>query len=483
MRAPLRLARTCLAPPPPLPRSRRGAARLCFAAAAPHAAAEPREVLVVGGGAAGLTAAIFAAGAGARVTVLERNGECGKKILASGGTRANVLPLSVDFDGDFFTGSNRGALRRLLASWPLPEVLTWLRDDVGIALSLEEETQKWFPAANSGRAVRDALLAAATARGVAVRHRASVERVARAPDGVRWEVRTADGGTHAAHALVLATGGLSFPALGTDGTGHRIVSQCLGHALHAPYPALVPLHGAHPGAEGGAALAGVSLQSVALRAGEGTKAHAAHRGGFLFTHRGFSGPAVLDLSHRHVLAARDAQAAAKAAAPPPQPLRLYADWTGEGRAAWEARLGAGGAALVSTRVAAHIPTRLAAALCAAAGVPPERKAAELRRDERQRLLDALTSYALPVTGDGGYTKAEVTGGGVPLHELRGDTLESRKAPGVFLCGELVDAFGRIGGFNFLMAWCTGRLAGLGAAAQPGAPAAGGKRAKQAAVAD
>jgi predicted flavoprotein YhiN len=103
-------------------------------------------------------------------------------------------------------------------------------------------------------------------------------------------------------------------------------------------------------------------------------------------------------------------------------------------------------------------------------VPPDRKAAELRKDERARLLDALTSYALPVTGDAGFPKAEVSGGGVPLHELRLDTLESRKAPGVFLCGELIDAFGRIGGFNFLLAWCTGRLAGLGAAAAPMAAA-------------
>jgi hypothetical protein len=431
------------------PHSRRSAALRGVANSAGAAPAQ-REVLVVGGGAAGLTAAFFAAGAGARVTVLERNGECGKKILMSGGSRANVLPLSVDVDADFFTDSNRNALRRLLASWALDDVREWLSRDVGIALALEADTKKWFPVANSGRAVRDALVVAAKARGASVVHRASVEALSRTPDGARWCVRTAGGTEHTADAVILATGGLSFAAVGTDGTGHRIAVDALGHAMAEPFPALVPLYGAHPGADGPAALAGVSLQTVALSAGEGKKAVRAHRGGFLFSHRGFTGPAVLDLSHQHVVAARAAatrRAAGEApgAKPPPAPPKLYADWTGEGRATWEARLSAPGASLVSTRVAAHIPARLAAALCATAGVPPERKAAELRKEERARLLEALTAYVLPVVGDAGFAKAEVSGGGVPLSELRLDTLESRKAPGVFMCGEIVDAFGRIGG--------------------------------------
>jgi hypothetical protein len=111
----------------------------------------------------------------------------------------------------------------------------------------------------------------------------------------------------------------------------------------------------------------------------------------------------------------------------------------------QARLAAPGPQLAASRMAAHLPARLAAALCAAAGVPADRKAAELRKDERTRLLDALAAYPLRVSGDAGFAKAEVSGGGVPLSELRLDTLESRKAPGVFICGELVDAFGRIGG--------------------------------------
>ena len=352
----------------------------------------------------------------------------------SGGTRANVLPLSVEVEKDFFTSSSSpNALRRLLASWPLDDVRAWLSRDVGIELVLEAETRKWFPAAQSGRAVRDMLLAAAKRRGASVHHNASVEGVRR--DGERWVVTLADGSERSGDALVLATGGLSFPLVGTTGTGHVIAERTLGHTVQPPFPALVPLLGAHPGAEQGAgnALAGVSLQTVALRAGDGSKALRAHRGGFLFSHKGFSGPAVLDLSHRLVTAS--------AGAKPP----LLADWTGEGREAWAARLAAPGPQLAASRMAAHLPARLAAALCAAAGVPADRKAAELRKDERTRLLDALAAYPLRVSGDAGFAKAEVSGGGVPLSELRLDTLESRKAPGVFICGELVDAFGRIGG--------------------------------------
>ena len=387
------------------------------------------------------------------VTILERMGETGKKILMSGGTRANVLPAHISVEGDFFT--NSGSLtpvKRLLASFPLDAQRSWLSESVGIPLRLEEQisgsSAKWFPASGTSRSVRDALLHACRTRGVAVQHNASVEQLTpRAGGG--WTAHLKDGSKRSGDTVVLSTGGLSFPAVGTDGTGHRIAAS-LGHVVERPFPALVPLYGPHPGG-GPGDLAGVSLQTVALRCG-GAKGAKAARSGFLFTHRGFSGPAVLDLSHRFVPGGA-----------PTAPSSLLADWTGEGRAAWEGRLAEGGAALVSTRLSAAMPARLAAALCAAAGVPAERKAAELRREERVALLDALTAYPLHVTGDAGFPKAEVSGGGVPLSELSSNSLESKRSPGLFLCGEIVDVFGRIGGYNFSWAWASGRLAGLGAA--------------------
>ncbi len=127
---------------------------------------------------------------------------------------------------------------------------------------------------------------------------------------------------------------------------------------------------------------------------------------------------------------------------------------------WEERL-SGAAGLVANVVAQALPQRLAERLVSDAGIARDRRAAELRRSERIALVERLTSYVLPWTGDEGYKKAEVTGGGVALEEVNPKTLESRRHPGLFLCGEMLDAFGPIGGHNFAWAWATGRLAGLG----------------------
>jgi predicted flavoprotein YhiN len=120
------------------------------------------------------------------------------------------------------------------------------------------------------------------------------------------------------------------------------------------------------------------------------------------------------------------------------------------------------AALVSTRVSSHLPQRLTMRLLEEAGVPADRRGSDLRRTERRALIERLTSYPLPWTGDEGFKKAEVTGGGIALEEVNPRTLESRRHPGLFLCGEILDAFGPIGGHNFAWAWATGRLAGIAA---------------------
>jgi predicted Rossmann fold flavoprotein len=245
--------------------------------------------------------------------------------------------------------------------------------------------------------------------------------------------------------VILATGGRSVPATGSDGAGLDLASR-LGHTVHPTYPALTPLVCDPPVH---AALAGISLD-VRLRAR--WQEHALEtRGGFLFTHRGYSGPAVLDLSH---VAVRSRLAGGNRAIIRVRWCDLDASqWTGVLRSA---------AGLVVTAVSRHIPARLAEQLVVRAGVPSDRRAAGLRREERTLLADHLTSYELPWTGDEGFKKAEVTGGGVALDEVDHRTMESRVAPGLFLCGEILDAFGPIGGHNFAWAWATGRVAGLSA---------------------
>ena len=249
--------------------------------------------------------------------------------------------------------------------------------------------------------------------------------------------------------MVLATGGLSVPSTGSDGAGLDL-AQRLGHDVHETYPALTPLV-AEPARH--AALAGLSLD-VRLRAKwRGRSIETS--GGFLFTHRGYSGPAVLDLSHVAVRSRTSGDA-------PPQAAVFRVAWTTKNVDEWQQMLAAS-SGLVATTIARHVPQRLAEVLLAEAGVPLSRRGAELRRGERTALVDALTAFVLPWTGDEGYKKAEVTGGGVALDEVHPRTLESRRHPGLFLCGEMLDAFGPIGGHNFAWAWSTGRAAGLGAA--------------------
>ncbi len=406
------------------------------------------HVVVVGAGAAGLVAAIAAREAGARVTLLESTADGGRKILISGGGRCNVLP-SESAPQQFVSDSPRTLVRALLGGWPLREQRTFFEEAVGVPLALEAESGKLFPASNRARDVRDGLIALAIARGVMMRFRSPVVRLHSAEGA--WTLET-PGGPVQADRVVLATGGLSVPSTGSDGAG-LVFARALGHVVHPTYAALTPLR-ADPAVHVG--LAGVSLD-VALEA-VSSRERARSHGGFLFTHRGYSGPSVLDVSH---VAVRSQWAGANRAT-----VRVC--WTAVDRAGWTSRF-ASARGLVVTAVSAQVPLRLAEALVREAGIDATLVCAQLRRDERERLLDRLTAYQLPWTGDEGYRTAEVTGGGVALDDVHRATLESKRAPGLHLCGELLDAFGPIGGHNFNWAWSTGWVAGLGAARERRAP--------------
>ena len=401
-------------------------------------------IVVIGAGAAGLMAAIFAATSERSVVLLERTRDGGRKIIISGGGRCNVLPSRLS-PKQYTTESSPNTMRNMLLSWPLPSQQRFFEDDLRVPLVLEQASGKLFPASNRARDVRDALVGEARRRGVDIRFDSIVRDLA--TTGLhQWRIGLADGAEVQASSVIVATGGLSVPATGSDGTGLRMLER-LGHTIHETYPALTPLTSEPPRH---AALAGVSL-SVKLSARQ-AKGLFETEGGFLFTHRGYSGPAVLDISH---IAVRSRLAG--------QPRQILVQWTELNADAWDALLREGGAGQIGTLVRRHLPVRLADVLIDEAGVDAQRTLAELRREERSSLVTVLARYPLPWTGDEGYRKAEVTGGGVALGELDPRTLESRKHHGLFVCGEALDAFGPIGGYNFAWAWATGRMAGLGAA--------------------
>lgn len=400
-------------------------------------------VVIVGAGAAGLMAAIHAARAGAPVVLLDGTADGGRKILISGGGRCNILPSVLD-PARFVSTAPAHLVRRFLSAWPLREQRAFFEADLGLPLALEPGSGKLFPASNRARDVRDRLLGAARAAGAECHFGWTVTRAEPTADG--WRLESASGQRLEARALVIATGGLSVPATGSDGFGLRLARD-LGHAVEPTYPALTPLV-AQPAVH--AALSGLSLE-VTLEARAGSRVARA-RGGFLFTHRGYSGPAVLDISHLPAQF-RDG----------PERARVTVQWSDLDAPAWEGRLTARSAQGVLRPLQDVLPARLAEVLLQECGVPPDTRLAQLRRDDRRALVACLTRYPLPWTGDEGYKKAEVTGGGVALGEVDPATLESRRVPRLHLAGEVLDAFGPIGGYNFAWAWATGRTAGLGAA--------------------
>ena len=366
--------------------------------------------------------------------------------------RCNVLPSVLQADcADFHTSGDKKQLAAVLDTFPLHDATQWLTSPersggLGLQLLLEQETGKLFPASNSAREVRDRLLNACEREGVVVRVRASVESMHR--DGSDWVCTLADGRAFACEAAVIAAGGLSYPAVGTDGTGYRI-ARTLGHDLKQaePYPALVPLAGVHPG--GLNSLAGLSLRVGSLKASAGAATAAGAfspavetSGGFLFSHKGYTGPCVLNASHAITNSTQ-------------QRANMEVNWSGESAHEWNARLSVGGRSSVAAALSRSLPQRLAVALCADAKVDPATLLMSLTRRDRQSLVALLTCYQLPVTGSLGWRLAEVTGGGVLLHELEIPTLQSRVATGVYIVGEMVDVFGRIGGFNFTWAWVSG----------------------------
>jgi hypothetical protein len=344
----------------------------------------------------------------------------------------------------FVTDSSPHTLRKILRSWPLPGQIAFFERELGLRLIEEAETAKLFPESNRARDVRDGLVAFARRQGARFMSETLVTDVV--PSAGRWTVHCEGRSSLVVDRVIIATGGLSVPNSGSDGRGLTILAA-LGHTIHSTYPALTPIVA---NASPFVALAGVSLR-LTIAAYDGARSSTS-AGGFLFTHRGYSGPSVLDVSH---VIARSRLEGGEA--------RLFVRWSRLDESDWESALKPTGTRTVAGALRRELPERLAEALAKAAGVPPSRSLAQLPRDERLRLIQLLVRGELPWTGDEGYKKAEVTGGGVSLAEIDPTTMESRHHRGLYLCGEVLDAFGPIGGYNFLWAWATGRAAGLAAA--------------------
>jgi predicted Rossmann fold flavoprotein len=424
------------------------------------------DIAVVGAGAAGLMAAIQAGRAarrpgtsGNRLSIVALDGarSLGAKILVAGGGRCNVTHHEVS-EKDY-AGSSRNAIRKVLLRYGVDSTVQFFRE-MGVDLKLEE-TGKLFPTTDSARTVLDALLRAAREVNVDVRHPRRVGSVRvledgwfaidEDPDAEHGKGWGTDGGL-LARRVILASGGRSLPKSGSDGKGHDIV-RALGHTItRRVFPALVPL--TMPKDHPLCALSGLSVvATVFVRTSTGKRV-AEFTDSLLLTHFGLSGPAGMNISRFFTDALRDDQRASLC-------VNFLPDQT-------EQSIDAALVSLGKQHVAGflrdrHLPERLARTICDIAQVDPSTTGANLSKDARRALARTLTSLELPVTGDRGWNYAEVTAGGVPLSEIRLETMESRLVSGLHLCGEICDVDGRIGGFNFQWAWASGFVAGSSAA--------------------
>lgn len=385
------------------------------------------DVLILGGGAAGLFCAIEAARRGRRVVVLERANKVGKKILMSGGGRCNFTNLEIRPAN--YLSANPHFCKSALARYTQWDFIAKVERH-GIAY--HEKTRGQLFCDGSSKQILQMLLDEAAEAGVEIRTEAEVAELRQHGEG--FEARLGVQGLRA-QSVVIATGGLSIPSLGGSGLGYRLAEQ-FGHRVLPLRAGLVPLTLSGRPLEDIEGLAGVALPAVAETGA------VSFDEALLFTHRGLSGPVILQLSsywepgrplHLNLLPDRDA---------PSWLLREK-----------------------SARAALPLPTLLAEAL-------PRRLAqrlVELHRWDRplQHHADAvlvaigerLQRYPITASGTEGYRTAEVTLGGVDTAELSSQTMMSRRVPGLYFIGEVVDVTGHLGGYNFQWAWASGYAAG------------------------
>jgi len=370
------------------------------------------------------------------VVVLDGARKLGAKILVSGGGRCNVTNRVVTTAD--FSGGNPNVIRQVLAAFPVARTVAFFQE-IGVELR-EEDDGKLFPKTNRALTVLEAMMGEAARLGVRILPRHRVTRVRRDESGFHI---AADAASFFAGNVVLATGGKSLPKTGSDGSGYRLAEE-LGHTLVPLTPALVALvlDGAfHEPLSGISHNVELTVQVVGLKPVRVC-------GMLLWTHFGVSGPAALDLSrhwHRACLERREVSVFANLVGG-----KDFADVEGQllAIASAQPRI------QLRNALARLLPARVADSVLGALGVPGTTLMAHLPKDVRRRVVEALVHWLLPVRDSRGYAHAEVTAGGIPMAEVNSRTLGSRKCPGLYLPGEILDVDGRIGGFNFQWAWAS-----------------------------
>lgn len=403
------------------------------------------RIVVIGGGAAGMLAALTARQAGAEVTLIERNPKLGRKVYITGKGRCNLTNHCTVEEALAHIPRNEKFLYSVMSAFPPSAVETFF-EGLGVPLKIERGNRV-FPVSDKASDIIDALFAALRSAGVAI-----TEARATALETLQGRVTAVktNAGSFPADAVIVATGGLSYPATGSTGDGYAM-ARSVGHTVVEPRGSLVPLE-----AEGCAPLQGLSLKNVSLSVtGKKTKPLYKEQGELLFTHFGLSGPLVLSASAHLRHYDREAYTAhidLKPALTPEQletrMVRDLAEYANRD---------------LSNYILTLVPHLLGPVILERAGVAGGMKLHSLPREARRALALTLKDLAFPLLGPRPVEEAIVTAGGVNVKEVDPKTMASKLCEGLYLAGELLDVDGYTGGFNLQIAWCTGRAAGNAAA--------------------
>lgn len=409
-------------------------------------------VIVVGGGAAGMMAAYAAAQSGQRVLLLEQNEKLGKKLFITGKGRCN-LTNACDME-DLFSHvmSNRKFLYSSFYAFDNMQTIAFFEEH-GLHTKIERGGRV-FPESDHSSDVIAALSRALKRAGVEVFLHTKVRSLLTEEEGeggMRVCGVQTESGKLAASAVILATGGLSYPSTGSAGDGHKMAGEC-GHKLVACSPALVPFEVREDWVK---RLQGLSLKNSAIAVYEGKKKLYEDFGEMLFTHFGVSGPMILSasgsispakLAHNLTLVI-DLKPALDEGQLDKRILRDFE----------EAR-----SRQLKNSMNRLLPAKLIPVIIEQSGIDEEKPVNEITRSERAALAGRMKHFAMTVSGTRGWNEAIITKGGVSVKDVNPSTMESKKLKGLYLCGELLDVDALTGGYNLQIAWSTGYLAGSSA---------------------
>lgn len=410
------------------------------------------KVLIIGGGAAGMMAAAFAAKNGNRVEVFEKNEKLGKKLFITGKGRCNITNAA-DLE-DFFSAvtSNPKFLYSAFYSFTNEQVISFF-EELGVKTKVERGGRV-FPVSDHSSDVIQALKSEIERLGVKINLNAEVKELITEKNSTRETVngiRLVSGKKISGDAVIVATGGISYPSTGSTGDGYRFARRC-GHKVSELSPSLVPMEVKEWYA---GELMGLSLRNIEIRITDGKKKLYQEFGEMLFTHYGVTGPVILSASSIVGKKLKDTE------------LTLHIDLK---PALTEEQLDKRVLREFETNhnrqfknaVDSLFPSKLRPVIVELSGIPEEKKVHEITKEERLRFVRLIKDFTMTLTGLRGYNEAIITKGGVSVKEIDPGTMESKLVKGLYFAGEVLDLDAVTGGYNLQIAWSTGYLAGMNA---------------------